>query len=164
MHLIDPALRRESHHDLLSASFLAVLKGLAYLSGVQAGFPQKLESTKVLESKLIRGARISYKTDFEFNTFFWFFEARKYPKNAPLSIWMSGGPSSSSMLSLLRENGPCLVNYDSNSMRLNPWSWNNEGIPSDSAHVFNETDTVLSICCLLINRSTWVSATATSQM
>jgi carboxypeptidase C (cathepsin A) len=60
------------------------------------------------------------------NTFFWFFEARKDPLNAPLSIWMNGGPGSSSLLGLFDENGPCMVNADSNSTRLNPWSWNNE--------------------------------------
>ncbi|EEY20482.1 carboxypeptidase S1 [Verticillium alfalfae VaMs.102] len=60
------------------------------------------------------------------NTFFWFFEARKDPENAPLSIWMNGGPGSSSMGGLLYENGPCFVNPDSNTTRLNPWSWNNE--------------------------------------
>ncbi|KAJ5177009.1 Carboxypeptidase S1 [Penicillium canariense] len=59
------------------------------------------------------------------NTFFWFFEARHDPKNAPLSIWMNGGPGSSSMIGLMQENGPCLVNADSNSTELNPWSWNN---------------------------------------
>ena len=67
------------------------------------------------------------KQTYPINTFFWFFEARKNPSNAPLSIWMNGGPGSSSMLGLLSENGPCAVNPDSNSTRLNPWSWNNEG-------------------------------------
>ncbi|KAA8625983.1 Carboxypeptidase C cathepsin A [Pyrenophora tritici-repentis] len=63
---------------------------------------------------------------YEINTHFWFFESRKDPANAPLSIWMNGGPGSSSMLGLLRENGPCHVGSDSNSTYLNEWSWNNE--------------------------------------
>ncbi|KAH7122618.1 Alpha/Beta hydrolase protein [Dendryphion nanum] len=63
---------------------------------------------------------------YEINTFFWFFESRKDPQNAPLSIWMNGGPGSSSMLGLLRELGPCFINPDSNSTYLNEWSWNNE--------------------------------------
>lgn len=60
------------------------------------------------------------------NTFFWFFEARKDPHNAPLAIWLNGGPGGSSMMGALSENGPCFVNADSNSTYLNPWSWNNE--------------------------------------
>lgn len=64
--------------------------------------------------------------NYSINTFFWFFESRKDPANAPLSIWMNGGPGSSSMIGLLTENGPCMINDDSNSTRLNPWSWNNE--------------------------------------
>lgn len=64
--------------------------------------------------------------NYTINTFFWFFESRKDPANAPLSIWMNGGPGSSSMIGLLTENGPCSINDDSNSTRLNPWSWNNE--------------------------------------
>ena len=60
------------------------------------------------------------------NTFFWFFEARKDPHNAPLAIWLNGGPGGSSMIGALSENGPCFIGNDSNSTYLNPWSWNNE--------------------------------------
>ncbi|EFE44055.1 carboxypeptidase S1, putative [Trichophyton verrucosum HKI 0517] len=67
--------------------------------------------------------------DYPINTFFWFFEARKDPENAPLGIWMNGGPGSSSMFGMMTENGPCFVNADSNSTRLNPHSWNNEDQP-----------------------------------
>ncbi|CAI7578512.1 unnamed protein product [Penicillium bialowiezense] len=68
---------------------------------------------------------VNVDQDYPINTFFWFFEARHNPKNAPLSIWMNGGPGSSSMIGLMQENGPCIVNEDSNSTELNPWSWNN---------------------------------------
>ena len=71
-------------------------------------------------------ADLNETQNYPINTFFWFFEARKDPHNAPLSIWMNGGPGSSSLLGLLVENGPCFVNYDSNSTIHNEWSWNNE--------------------------------------
>ena len=64
--------------------------------------------------------------NYSINTFFWFFESRKDPANAPLSIWFNGGPGASSLLGALQENGPCRINDDSNSTSLNPWSFNNE--------------------------------------
>lgn len=60
------------------------------------------------------------------NQFFWFFESRKDAKNAPLVIWASGAVGNSALVGLFAGNGPCLVQVDSNSTTINPWSWNNE--------------------------------------
>ncbi|KAI9727225.1 MAG: hypothetical protein M1834_008485 [Cirrosporium novae-zelandiae] len=77
-----------------------------------------------LPSTLLEDAE-SPASPYNISTFFWFFESRHDPSNAPLSIWLAGGPGASSLYGPILENGPCYVNSDSNSTVINPWSWNN---------------------------------------
>jgi carboxypeptidase C (cathepsin A) len=57
--------------------------------------------------------------------FFWFFEARINPTEAPLTLWLQGGPGMGSINQAVSgHNGPCIVQRDSNSTVINPYSWN----------------------------------------
>ena len=64
--------------------------------------------------------------NYSINTFFWFIEARTNANTAPLTIYINGGPGSSSMVGLFQENGPCQV-VEMAQGRLgtqaNDWGW-----------------------------------------
>ena len=50
--------------------------------------------------------------------FFWLFEAQeKQIEEAPLIIWLQGGPGSSSMIGLFEEMGPIKVDRESGKLR-----------------------------------------------
>jgi len=64
--------------------------------------------------------------NYSINTFFWFIEARTDANTAPLTIYINGGPGSSSMVGLFQENGPCKVVEiapDRLGTRPNDWGW-----------------------------------------
>ncbi|RMZ76307.1 hypothetical protein DV738_g5012, partial [Chaetothyriales sp. CBS 135597] len=64
--------------------------------------------------------------NYSINTFFWFIEARQDPETAPLTVFINGGPGSSSMVGLFQEVGPCQV-VEISDTRLGTiardWGW-----------------------------------------
>ncbi|KAH0544536.1 hypothetical protein FGG08_001308 [Glutinoglossum americanum] len=64
--------------------------------------------------------------NYSINTFFWFIEARQNPETAPLTIWINGGPGSSSMIGMFQESGPCEVvelARDRFGTKARDWGW-----------------------------------------
>ena len=60
------------------------------------------------------------------NLFFWYFPAENGNKSAPFILWLQGGPGSSSMYGLLKENGPFIADVDKSGrpyIRTNPHRW-----------------------------------------
>ena len=53
---------------------------------------------------------------------YWFAEAENNPAEAPVVLWLNGGPGSSSILGMLQENGPLIINSTGGLMK-NPYAW-----------------------------------------
>ncbi|KAJ8115936.1 hypothetical protein ONZ43_g4549 [Nemania bipapillata] len=61
--------------------------------------------------------------DYPVHTFFWYFKSQTDTQNAPLVIWMNGGPGASSIFGVFNENGPCFINSKLEpEPRLSSWN------------------------------------------
>jgi cathepsin A (carboxypeptidase C) len=65
--------------------------------------------------------------------FFWYFAAENTASASassaapsPLTLWLTSGPDGSSMLGMLQELGPCLINEHGNGTVYNPYGWNKD--------------------------------------
>ena len=46
------------------------------------------------------------------------------PQDAPLVLWLNGGPGASSFGGSILEHGPLIMNRTGDGMLENPWAWN----------------------------------------
>ncbi|CDO70247.1 hypothetical protein BN946_scf184942.g47 [Trametes cinnabarina] len=109
----------------LKSSVFAATNGGATIQ-TRPGKLRVVENSGVCESTpgVYQASGYGDLTDNE-SLWFWFFAARNNSESAPLTLWLNGGPGSSSMIGLFQENGPCRITNDSSSVTLNPYSWNN---------------------------------------
>jgi carboxypeptidase C (cathepsin A) len=106
---------------LSSPTDLKTAKGYA---GINVRYKQVPTGICELDPKVKSYSGYSDISEHE-HIFWWFFETRNGdPTKAPLTVWINGGPGSSSMIGLWQENGPCFVNSEG-EVYNNPYSWNN---------------------------------------
>jgi carboxypeptidase C (cathepsin A) len=55
-----------------------------------------------------------------------FLESQTNGTKDPLVVWFNGGPGCSSMLGLLQETGPYVLESGATNYTANPWAWNKE--------------------------------------
>lgn len=56
--------------------------------------------------------------------YFWYVETAEDADNAPIVLWLNGGPGSTSFLGFFAENGPYKVESGGASLKSNPCGWN----------------------------------------
>uniref|UniRef100_A0A914WU84 Carboxypeptidase n=1 Tax=Plectus sambesii TaxID=2011161 RepID=A0A914WU84_9BILA len=108
-------------------SFVAHFTTLSFLFFIlnSHAHPDEIKSlpglSETIKFKHYAGLLKASDTD---NTFYWFVEAQEHAAQAPLILWLNGGPGCSSVGGLIEELGPYLLNEDGKTLRINPYGWN----------------------------------------
>jgi len=109
--------------------FFPVPEHVVLDSASSAGQPLKISSKNVHDEQLREKTRVtgipgmpddpfSYSgylnvdENLDSNLFYWFFEAQNGNKDAPVLLWLQGGPGGTSMFGLFSENGPFYLTDD----------------------------------------------------
>ncbi|XP_037573034.1 venom serine carboxypeptidase [Dermacentor silvarum] len=66
---------------------------------------------------------ITVNPQFNSNLFFWFVPAMTNPENAPVVLWLQGGPGSSSLLGFFVEHGPYRLSKDGKDVKFRKRTW-----------------------------------------
>ncbi|KAF4970449.1 hypothetical protein FSARC_2526 [Fusarium sarcochroum] len=137
------------YSSLLYIRFLLLASSFVSISSAQfiPGSDAKARNLTVVHSPANRDVTVSYKTpdnvcstafdsqkqytgwvsvpgDYPTNLFFWFVEARE--RTDSLTIWLNGGPGSSSLYGFFTGNGPCEVvekGLDEYETLVREWGW-----------------------------------------
>lgn len=87
---------------------------------------------------------ITVNETFNSNMFFWFFPAQLNSANAPVVLWLQGGPGATSLIGLFTENGPFYVTKKGLKKRKYSWTRNHNVIyidnPVGTGFSFTESD------------------------
>ncbi|XP_016077741.1 PREDICTED: probable serine carboxypeptidase CPVL [Miniopterus natalensis] len=67
---------------------------------------------------------LTVNSTYNSNLFFWFFPALVDSENAPVVLWLQGGPGGSSMFGLFVEHGPYMVTKNM-TLRIRDFPWTN---------------------------------------
>ncbi|KAJ1889258.1 hypothetical protein LPJ66_008134, partial [Kickxella alabastrina] len=129
LHHVSPSTdfsaARNATSSLLSDSKWTRIESMSALPNYQL----RIKQPKLCETNTTQYSGY-LDTDEDRHFFFWFFEARNAkPEDAPIVLWMNGGPGCSSFTGLLMELGPCRVDKGGKGVSSNVYGWN------DKAHV-----------------------------
>ncbi|KAL3625694.1 hypothetical protein CASFOL_030223 [Castilleja foliolosa] len=130
-------MKATNNHNLLQGS----IRGLNHSFGLDANFvnDETLDNKSEIVEKLFRfpslannhiaylGQHVGYvelhnSTGGRARMFYYFFESRVHDANAPVVVWLTGGPGCSSSLALFSANGPFKVTRNLKLVR-NEYSW-----------------------------------------
>lgn len=102
-------------------AFVFALLGACAMAAVDADLMSSLPDAPKWETNTYSGYITATETK---QLHYVFAESMDSPETDPVIIWFNGGPGCSSMLGLMQENGPIVVDDGEDYFKTNPQPWN----------------------------------------